>query len=431
MASLYKPLQEGNESKLGAVIKTTKKFYKKIAIIFILYSISLSVLYPIIVKTNFSFWYVSSLCLIISMGTFIQYCFSLTFKNLLNADKKVYIVTITQSVLLILNILLVYISVKLFPNIHILKLISSILFVFQPVIFNYYVKKNYKIDYNSNYDNKLLKSRWNGFAINLAGFIHTNTDVLILTLFKPLSYVSIYSVYALVTSGLRTAISAISSGIKPTIGQLYVKKDYKDLNEKLDIYEFIIFTVVYFLFINAGLLITPFVMIYTKGINDANYYQPIFGVILIISEGIYLLKYPHLDLAYSANKFKEMSIPAYIEAIINIVVSLILVGKYGLIGIAVGTLVAMCYRTIFQVFFTYKMIKRPVSIFFKKIIIFTTIGVLDSLIAIFVLSKVEFNALSWIIHGIIYSIIILISYAIIFKCFYKKEISFLKKYLQR
>ena len=57
----------------------------------------------------------------------------------------------------------------------------------------------------------------------------------------------------------------------------------------------------------ASLLITPFVKIYTNGINDINYYQPIFGYIYVFAEGIYLLRDPHVSLSYAANKFKDIS----------------------------------------------------------------------------------------------------------------------------
>ena len=430
-ASLYKPLQENNEEKISAILKTTDKFYKKIGFIFILYSIVLSIVYPILFNTGFSFLYVFCLCLIIAIGFFIQYNFSLTLKTLLTADKKVYIVAISQTFITLLNIILVIISVKIYPNVHLLKFISSILFVLQPIIYKQYVKKHYKINKDIKYDKTLLKSRWDGLAINVAGFIHTNTDILILTIFTSMSTVSIYSVYALVASGIRTIISSISSGIKPTIGQAYAKGNIEILNKKMDLYEYIIFITVFWVFSVASLLITPFVMIYTKNITDANYYQPIFGYILLFSEACSLIKYPHLDLAYSANKFKEISKPAYIEASINIIVSILLIFKFGLIGIVIGTSIAMIYRLIFHIFYTKKIIGRSPIIFVKKIIIFTLFSLIGIIICLLLIPKVKFNASDWIVHGIIYSLIVTLCYFMMSIIFFRKENEYLKKYLKK
>lgn len=432
MANLYKPLANKDEKKLSSIIKTTINFYRKIAYIFLVYTIVLACVYPIIFKTEFSYSYVFWLTIILSITSFVQYNFSLTMKTLLNADKKVYIVSLTQSILLIVNIILSYISLKIYPSVHVFKLLSAIIFLVQPLVFNLYVKKNYKIDKTVPEDEELLKSRWDGFSINIAAFIHTNTDILLLSLFTNLTTVSVYSVYALVGSGLRTILNFLSNGIKPTIGQLYAKEKYEELSKKLDVYEYLVFFLVFLLFSVATLLLCPFVMIYTKNVTDADYYQPIFGVLLMLSEGFYLIKNAHVDLAYAANKFKEIKIPCYVEAIINIVISLILIKPFGLIGISIGTLCAMIYRMIFHVWYTNKkLIKRPQNIFYKKLLnfgVFTTIGIF---ICITVIPKVDYTLFSWVYHGVVYTMIFGILYGINSFLFYKEELKSIKRYLKK
>ena len=90
MASLYKPLVNQDNEKLSSVIRTSDKFYKRIGLIFVIYSILLGMIYPIIFKTGFSYLYVFSLVLILAINLFIQYMFSITFRNLLNADKPIF-----------------------------------------------------------------------------------------------------------------------------------------------------------------------------------------------------------------------------------------------------------------------------------------------------------------------------------------------------
>ena len=431
MANLYKPLTDKDNKKLSSLIKTTKNFYKKISYIFFGYTILLAAIYPIVFKTKFSYSYVFWLTIILSITTFTQYCFSLTVKTLLNADKKVYIVSITQSIILVLNIILSFVAIKIYPSVHFLKLLSAIVFFTQPIVFNSYVNKHYDIDKNAKEDKELLKSRWDGFSINIAAFIHTNTDILLLSFFTNMTTVSIYSVYALVGSGLRTILNFLSNGIKPTIGQLYVKGNMSELGKKLDVYEYLIFFFVFLMFSVACLLLCPFVMIYTKGVTDANYYQPFFGIILMISEAIYLIKYAHLDLAYSANKFKEIKVPCYIEAGINIVVSLILIKPFGLIGIAIGTLIAMIYRMIFHVWYTNReLIKRPQLLFYKKILNFGLFTIVGVLMCIFLIPDVKYSISSWLIHAVIYIFIFGVLYLINSLLFYKNELKEIKKYFK-
>lgn len=431
-ASLYKPLVENDLKKINSIINTTSNFYKKIGIIFIIYSFIIAIFYPILFRTNFSYFFIFVLTLILSINLLVQYMFSLTLKTLLIADKKMFIISITQTVMIILNVILVFICVKVYPNIHFIKLISGSLFLLQPVVFSRYVHKHYRLDKNVDIDLSLLSKRWNGFAINVAAFIHNSTDITILSLFTNLSTVSVYSIYSLVTIGLKQLINAIASPINSVIGYAYAKNDLLELNEKMDLYEYIIFFLVYFMFSCAALLITPFVMIYTKGVNDTNYNQMIFGFLLVISEALYLIKFPHLNLAYCANKFKEITKPAFIEAFINIVVSVLLVKNIGILGVAIGTIAAMIYRMVFHVRFTSELIpNRRQRIFYSKLLIFSCGLFIGIFISLFFFSPVNISLLSWIIHALIYSFIFLFIYILISFIFYKKEVNYFFCYLKK
>lgn len=430
-ANLYKPLCDGDVNKISSIIKTSNKFYRKVGIIFLCYSIILAIIYPILFSVNFSYIYVFALTIVLSLNLFIQYMFSLTLKTLLNADKKVYVVAISQTIIIVASIVLSIVSVNIYTSVHLLKLLTGALYVIQPIIYRMYINKNYKIIKEAKEDKNLIKSRWNGFAINIAAFIHFGTDIVILTIFTDLSTVSIYSVYSLVTAGLRQIINSISTAITPTIGQLYAKGEKMELEKKFNIYEYIIFTVVFLFFSVAGLLIVPFVMIYTKNITDTNYYQPLFGILLVISEGLYLIKFPHLNLSYVANKFKQITLPAFFEATINIVLSLILVKKLELAGVAIGTICAMLYRMIFHVYYTKKIINRSQKEFYKIFIIYSVTSLIGIIICIYFVPKVQYNIISWILHGIIYTIILSILYIIIGRIFYNKEYSYIIKQIRK
>ena len=428
LANLYKPLYNKDSEKISSVIKTTHDFYHKLAMFFVFYTIAVGLLYPLFTNTSFSYLYIFSLTIILSITLFIQYNFSLSYKLLLQADKKVYIVAFTQIILTILNIILFIIIATVYPNIHILKLVSAIVFLLQPIIFSHYANKYYNINKMSKIDNNLLNSRWDGFAINIASFIHNSTDISILTIFSTLKMVSVYSIYCLVTTGLKKLIISISSAISPTIGQSYAKGNIDELSKKFELYEYIIHFISFFLFTVGGLLITPFVLIYSKGITDINYNQPLFGLIIVLSELMYVIRDPYVSLAYSANKFKEIKKYAYIEAIINIIISLILVPIYGIIGVAIGTLISITYRTICQVIYLKKnILQRSLLVFFKKILSFGIISLIGAILCIYLIPFKNYNIINFLKYGIIYSFIIFTLYLIMSFAIYKNDLLSLLK----
>lgn len=97
------------------------------------------------------------------------------------------------------------------------------------------------------------------------------------------------------------------------------------------------------------------VKVYTTNITDANYLQPVFAVLLVLAEFVYCIRDPYVAVAYASGKFRETSKYAIIEALINIVISVILVRSLGLAGIAIGTLIAMVYRMIAHVIYLQKI----------------------------------------------------------------------------
>ena len=111
MANLYKPIVEKDEQKISAVMVTANRFFKKIGILFVAYSVGLSIIYPLLFKTEFNFSYVCSLTLILSITVLVQYMFSITLKTLLDADKRVYVVNFTQTLIVICNVIFAQISV--------------------------------------------------------------------------------------------------------------------------------------------------------------------------------------------------------------------------------------------------------------------------------------------------------------------------------
>lgn len=430
MASLYKPLINGDEEKISSIVCTASKFYRKIGFYFIGYSMLLAIVYPIIFRSSFTYEYVAVLVVILSLSLLIQYMFSLTYRTLLNADKKGYVVSFTQTLILLLTVILSYFSVKIFPSIHILKLISGVLFILQPIIYKKVVDKHYNISKNVKSDKNLINQRWNGFAINVAAFVHNSTDVAILTIFTNLTVVSVYSVYALVVQGLKAFIDAVSNAIVPVVGKAYASGDNEELSKVIDIYEYIILLMVFFMFSIAGLLITPFVLIYTKNVVDANYNQLLFGVLLVIAEATYVVKYPHLNLSYSANKFKELVKPAFIEAGINIIISVILVNQYGLVGVAIGTFLSMSYRLVYQVHFTQKMLKsRKEVYFYKKLFIFVLATLLGIAISYLIIPDIKLTILSLVINAVLYSVVFGGVYFVTSLLFFKDEMKYLRSYL--
>ena len=360
-ASLYRPLAENDLRKISGIVNATERFFRRVALIYVVYVAATALIYPSFLRGGESYWYIAALICVVGSSLFVQYFFSLTARLLLKADRHVTFLSLTQSLLILLNLLLVVASVRLFDDLLIVKAVSALVFFLQPLIYGIFIKRKYKLDKTVPPDTDSLRQRWSGFGQNLAFFIHTNTDIVILTLFMPLSAVSVYTVYFAVANSLKTLVAALSSAVIPSIGNIAAQDDKERTAGAFDLYEFAVSFITFVLFTCAILLIVPFVGVYTRGITDADYIQPVFGVLILVAEMLYCLRDPYVSIAYTAGHFRQTAPYAYAEAAINIV----------LIGVAAGTAVSMAVRMILQVLYTKnRIIMRPVSKCVSRLVVF-------------------------------------------------------------
>ena len=426
-SALYKPIANKESNKIADILKTTEKFFRTVAFIFIAYIILLCLLYPLLVAQNFDFIFTVSLIIIIGISTFAEYYFGMTYRLFLQAEQKSYIISVIQIVTYILSTIVIIVLAKIGTTIQIIKLASGLIFVLRPLIQNYYVKKKYNINLKKASRKYELKQKWDGLAQHIAFVIHSNTDITVLTIFGTLIEVSVYSVYYLVVKGIKSLVTAITNGIDATFGDMIAKKEIDNLNKKFSMYEVIYNSINTIVCTCAIILIVPFISLYTKGITDANYIRPVFATLLIISEYIWAIRQPYNELIKASCHFKETRAGAWIECVSNILLSIILVRRFGIIGVAIGTIVAMTIRTIEFIYHTNKYIlERSIWESIKKILLV----IIETIIIVFVCKYIPFvdniNYINWIINAfmviMVASIITMLLNFILFKKEFKNII---------
>lgn len=353
-SALYKPLAEKDLYTVSCIVKSAKKFYTTIARILVVYVITLMFILPRLKSFPTSHFTTIFLIFAISISSFANYYFGLVNFILLNADQKGYIQYNVQIVTLILN---AGISIALITHgvdISIVKILSSCVFLIRPIYLLFYVRKNYVIDADVIYEKEPLSQKWNGVAQHVANIVLENTDVIVLTLFSSLSNVSIYSIYHLIVSSIERIFSALTSGVVALWGELWAKDEKNKLTKQFELTEWAIHNLVIFLYGCSFVLMPSFVRQYTIGITDADYSQPIFSMLLCLAYLVRCLERPYTTLMFAANKFRETQLCYFITAFINVFISIVVVKGYGLIGVAIGTLVALAYQLIWMIWFAYK-----------------------------------------------------------------------------
>jgi len=369
-SNLYKPLAENNFEDISKIIKSSRKFFQTIAYIFLFYIGILCLVFPKFVNTEFSSLYIISLILIISISTFAQYYFGIPYQLLITADQKNYIQVTVTTITLVVNTFLCIFLMKLGFGIQVVKLVTAGIYLLRPLFFTIYVKKHYDLNTKIVYSEEPIKQKWNGFAQHLCAVVTNGTDVIILTFLSTLENISVYTVYHTVIFGVTNLMLSFASGLSSFWGNMIAKKENNKLRESFSFIEWGFHTAITFLFILTGLLIIPFIQIYTKDIKDVNYIQPFFSVILVLSFAFRCIRIPYFDMVSAAGHYKQTQIGAIIAMFLNLLISISFVFLFGLVGVALGTLVAFLFHTVyFAVYLSNSILNRPIYHFFGHLVV--------------------------------------------------------------
>ena len=218
------------------------------------------------------------------------------------------------------------------------------------------------------------------------------------------------------------------NGVEAYLGNLWARQDEQKLHETFSWTEWLVHTAVIFVFGCTGVLIVPFVQCYTKGVTDANYIQPLFAVLIVAAHACHCLRLPYNLMIFAAGHYKQTQSNYIIATVMNIVISVACVKFWGLVGVAIGTLVSMLYQTVWMAFYNARhLVRRPVKLFAKQFLV-DAITVVCYVLIPFARVLENVSYLSWIVLAVeIAATFMAVSFAINF-IFYR---SFLLQLYQR
>ena len=415
-AALYKPLCEQDENRVSKIYNSIKRFYKIIGLIFVFYVVILSISLALVNIDEFSFIYTFTLVISMSISFFAQYYFGLANSNLISADQKVYITYAANMLTVILNTIISYFLIKYNFSIQILKLSTSIIFLLKPFLYTLYVKKNYKIT-NIKPDGTEIPEKWNALVQHINAYVLLNVDIIVLTIFSSLSNISIYSIYYLVLKSINNLIKSFTGGFQSYYGHLYANNEYNKFQSAVKKYFLITTSISIFVFSVSIIMIIPFIKIYTEGINDTNYVQPVFSILLIFAQLMYIFRYSLYQVISALGLYKDTQKSSIIETLINISISVLLVNFLGLIGVAIGTIAAMLYRTIhLSIFISKRIVKKSYIYVLKQLFI----AIIMTILCYLYFKNININAVNyfeWGIKSAFVSVQVAIIFVLIFSVF--------------
>ena len=300
--------------------------------------------------------------------------------------------------------------IKIGMNLLVVNLLSSLVYLSRYFVILWYIKRKYPlINYRAT-PNKLAINQSKSVLIHqIGGLIVFNSPFIILTIFCSLTDVSIYSVYAMVFTGLNGVLSAFSNGLQAFFGESFVKENIQQTNSMYGKFESIFYVVMTWIYSMTYILIIPFMKIYTQGMNDANYIQLNLAILLMLSGLANQLRCPCNLIINAAGHYKQTQMHSLLEVIINVIASVFFTIKFGFVGVVLGSLCSYAYRTIDIIIYANKnLLKRNFMLSIVKGALIMSIFAVFLFLIPFFDNFVVTTMKEWFVYAVVLGIILAI-----------------------
>jgi len=309
--------------------------------------------------------------------------------------------------------LAIYITISITQNIVALAL-CGLVFNFLKNIYIFIETKKVapEIKYNFSLFSKKIVSKIFGysiysFAASVSSRIINFTDEIIIGHFLKVEDVTFYAIAVNLISYFEKIVWSGASVFVPYISTLEASKDKKSIENAF--FMGTRYTLLLTLFIFYGILFLgqPFIALWM----GKKYAVAAFPVLVILATAKVVSHGQSMTMArlFGTSKHKGLGILNTLEAFSNLVLSLVLVGSLGMLGVAYGTLIpGLFFNGVVLPFFTVRVFQLHIVNFFRKALLGPCVSFLLATSIAYNIHMKSQSFGQWILAAIVYSAVFII-----------------------
>ena len=412
--ALYKPIADKDQLGINRILSASNQYYKKIGFIYIGCVAAIALVYPLLVKSALPTWQVICVVGFSGMANAINFLLQQNYIVLLSAEGRGYVTTNLNLLVNVLSSLVKAILLTLGYNVAVVVGAQFCFTLVRITLLRLYINRKYQwIDIKQEPDRSALSKQRYVMAQQISYFVYSNTDILVLTVFCNLKVVSVYTIYTTIVGVIEGVVGSIVTSIAFALGQLY-NEDFGRFKKLYSAYDSSYMLLLFMLYTVVGMLIVPFLSIYTRGITDINYLDYKLAFLFVALKMVTTLRSQSQNAVDFAGHFKETQHMAIIEAISNIVISLICVSFMGIYGVVIGSIVSTFYRGIAVTNYVNKNIlknnRKESMMKYIRWIVYLAIFLAFFFISQRIIPMTMDNYFTWIKAGVVCTLLSLVVY---------------------
>lgn len=432
--ALYEPLAKKDQNRINRIMTELNSFLLKAGVVFCVLVGIIAVSLPLIRNDGISKHVIASIVLICGAGSFVEFTILTKYKILLTADQKQYIVSRVNTEGTVINAILSVIMIQLNVSIIFVQLIATLAYVVRMFLLVSNVKKLYpNINMKVHHDDKEIPNQRDAMLYKLTDIVINYTPMTIVMLICGFADVSVFTVYNLVFSAIVMVVHIFSNGFASSFGNQIVEKDFSALRSSYLGYNFGFRIMTYWLYASAAALIIPFVSVYIRNTDGVNYLIPSVGVCFALNGLFRAIRTPSITIVDAKGNYHENLTLNYVEAVLNVIISIVLTLHFGMIGVLIGGMISALFRSLC---FIWSIDKKVIGISFSKDILLHIVSIIIAIITCVLFRSISASTvLNWLLIAtfvsIVNGIVLIISNVVLdkqgFNEFAKRAIKLIKR----
>lgn len=435
---MYKPMANQNEQEISSLMKMYASLYQRIGIFVGLVGLLLIPFLDAIVNTEVAIDNLTLIYVLLLVNLVVTYFFSYK-RSIFIADQKDYVNSINELTFNTLRIVLQIIFLLLTKNFIVYLSIS----ILSNLAANIHIslKANKAYPYLSNKQTEVISkekrryifSRIKAiFSHKIGSVVVFGTDNVLLSLFENINFVGLYANYTLIINFAMAPLNQIFAAMSASVGNLSITESKEKSLVVFNHIFFLNFWLFGFSALALFFLLNPFISVWI----GKEYTLSLLIVSLIVTN-FYIsgMRQSAGVFVQAKGLFYNTRFKPIIEAIINLMASVILGYYYGAIGIFMGTLTSLLLTSFWvDAYVLYKeWFELSVFVYFKKYILMTLVMISSGVILYVLFNNVALISSSFVLQVVAVTIIPNLIFFVVFlkseEQIYFKEliISFLTK----
>lgn len=429
---LYEPVANSNKEIIKSYMLFYQKIYRYIGGFIFIAGMLIAINIKHIAKTDVSLKEVQLYFILYLISTVVTYFYSYK-KGILYADQNNRIISLIHMGIKVCGSILqimILVGFRSYIGYLIILIMSNLL---ENILCSRVVDKKYPylkekdgVEINKR-QKKEIYYKVKGLVVqNISGFIVTSTDNIIISMFVNVISVGIYANYILISQTLKTLFSQIYSAFTTSFGNLAVKENNEKIYEVFKKVKFFSFWSISFCTVMYIVLIQPFIELW-MGTEYLFSYD--IAILIGISFYVTMMNVPFISMQNALGLHHLDQYIVILQAIINLVISLVLVKCIGIAGVIIGTICStIMFPTLSKPYIIYKNVfKKSVFKYYIEYIAQSTLMLIVCVIinTIFRTINIENSIGNFLVMGIIGSVVFNVIYICVF--YRKKEFRYFEK----